>query len=220
MILSPSKYSPSTATHLCQRLIQLSKHFWNSIIGIAIRAVFDFSITSFRQLKRIPRNGFLTRSNRKKSQGAISDEFDGCWMVFVSFLVNSRIMMALCDGALSWCKIHKLFAHKSKLENTCRERCTQDGVIFTNVKLWIKFGNVNDRCGNLIKKTELKSVDSEHLLVVITGTFWSRWYNRRAVIIEGFRAGRLTTEIGSLNIRDQPLWRDKVYGFRTIQRRF
>jgi len=28
-----------------------------------------------------------------------SGEF-GCWMVFVSFLVkNSRIMMALCDGA-------------------------------------------------------------------------------------------------------------------------
>ena len=42
MILSPSKYSPTTATHLCQRLIQLSKHFQNSIVGIAIRAVFDF----------------------------------------------------------------------------------------------------------------------------------------------------------------------------------
>jgi len=36
----------------------------------------------------------------------------------------------------------------------------------------IKFGgNVNDRCGNLIKKTELKSADSEHHLVVIPGTF-------------------------------------------------
>ena len=111
VILSPSKYSPSTATHLCQRLIQLSKHFWNSIVGIAIRVVFD--LTSFRLLKRVSRNGFLTRSNRKKSQVAISDEFDGCWMIFVSFLVkNSRIMMALCDGVLSWCKIHELFAHK------------------------------------------------------------------------------------------------------------
>jgi len=97
VILSPSKYFPLTATHLCQRLIQLSKHFWNFIVSIAIRAVFDFFITSFRQLKRVPRNGFLTRSNRKKSQGAISGEFDGCWMIFVSFLVkNSRIMMALC----------------------------------------------------------------------------------------------------------------------------
>jgi len=65
VILSPSKYSLSTATHLCQRLIQLSKYFWNSIVSIAIRAVFDFSITSFRLLKRVPRNDFLIRSNRK-----------------------------------------------------------------------------------------------------------------------------------------------------------
>jgi len=36
----------------------------------------------------------------------------------------------------------------------------------------IKFGgNVNDRCGNLTKKTELKSADSEHHLVVIPETF-------------------------------------------------
>jgi len=35
----------------------------------------------------------------------------------------------------------------------------------------IKFGgNVNDRCGNLTKKTELKSADLEHHLV-ISGTF-------------------------------------------------
>jgi len=74
VILSPSKYSPSTATHSCQRLIQLSKHFWNSVVSIAIRAVFDFSITSFRLLKRVPRNDFLTRSNRKKS---VSQHFQG-----------------------------------------------------------------------------------------------------------------------------------------------
>jgi len=57
VILSPSKYCPSTATHLFQRLIQLSKHFWNSIVGIA---VFDFSIISFRLLKRVPCNDFFT----------------------------------------------------------------------------------------------------------------------------------------------------------------
>ena len=57
VISSPSKYSPM---YLCQRLIQLSKHFWNSIVGIAIRdKIFDFSITSFRLLKRVPRNGFF-----------------------------------------------------------------------------------------------------------------------------------------------------------------
>jgi len=50
-----------------------------------IRAIFDFSITSFRLLKRVPRNGFLTRSNRKKSQKVISGEFDGYWMVFISW---------------------------------------------------------------------------------------------------------------------------------------
>ena len=100
VILSLSKYSPSTATHLCQRLIQLSKHFWNiSIVGIAIRAVFDFSITSFRLLKHVLHNGFLTRSNRKKSQEAISGKFDSYWMVFISFFKNSWIMMTLCDGA-------------------------------------------------------------------------------------------------------------------------
>jgi len=69
VILPPSKYPPLTATHLCQRLIQLSKHFWNSIVDIAIRALFDFSITSFRLLNAFPVMVFLIRSNRKKSQG-------------------------------------------------------------------------------------------------------------------------------------------------------
>jgi len=85
VILSPSKYSPSTATHLCQRLIQLSKHFWNFIVGIAIRAVFDFSITSFRLLKRVPRNDFLTRSNRKKS---VSQHFQGFHII--EFIFNAK----------------------------------------------------------------------------------------------------------------------------------
>jgi len=105
VILSPSKYFLSTATHLCQRLIQFSKHFWNSTIGIAIRAVFDFSITSFRLLKRVPRNGFLTRSNRKKSQGAKSGEFDDCWMVFVSFLVKNSLVVANSTPFFQNCKI-------------------------------------------------------------------------------------------------------------------
>jgi len=38
--------------------------------------------------------------------------------------------------------------------------------------MMIKFGeNVNDRCDNLTKKTELKSANSEHHLIVIPGTF-------------------------------------------------
>jgi len=112
------------------------KHFWNSIVG-SHQSHLRFFHYLLSAVKRVPRNGFLTRSNRKKSQGAISGEFDDCWMLLVSFLVkNSRIMMALCDGALSWCKIHELFSHKSKIENTCRGRYTQDDVTFTNVKLW------------------------------------------------------------------------------------
>jgi len=31
--------------------------------------------------------------------------------------------------------------------------------------------NINDRCGNLTKKTKLKSADLEHHLMVIPGTF-------------------------------------------------
>jgi len=81
--LQSTPLPPSTATHLCQRLIQFSKHFWNSIVSIAIRAVFDFSITSFRLLKRVPRNDFLTRSNRKKSQFPnISKIFSHHWIHF------------------------------------------------------------------------------------------------------------------------------------------
>ena len=42
VILSSSKYSPLTATHLCQRLIQ--KHFWNSIVDISeLSSIFPLS---------------------------------------------------------------------------------------------------------------------------------------------------------------------------------
>ena len=161
---------PHLLQRLCQRLIQLSKHFWNSIVGIAIRAVFDFSITSF---KRVPRNGFLTRSNRKKSHEAISSEFDGCRMVFVSSLVkNSRIMMVLCDGALSWCKIHSIFKTVKNRKYVQRQMYSRQRNFYKCQAMVIKFsGNVNDRCGNLIKKTKLKSADSKHHLVIIPGTF-------------------------------------------------
>jgi len=53
---------------------------------------FDFSIISFRLLKHIPCNGFLTRT--EKNGGAISGEFDGCWMVFVSFLLKNSLVVA------------------------------------------------------------------------------------------------------------------------------
>jgi len=101
VILSPSKYSPSIATHLCQRLIQLSKYFWNSIVGIAIRAVFDFSITSFRLLKRVPRNGFFYSIEQKKIAGS--------HIRWIRWLLNSiRFVLGQKldnDGTMRWCVI-------------------------------------------------------------------------------------------------------------------
>lgn len=75
IVLSPLEYSPSTATHLCQCLIQLSENFWSSIFGVAMKGVFNFSITFFqllRLLKRVPVVFFFTRLDRKKSQRATS----------------------------------------------------------------------------------------------------------------------------------------------------
>jgi len=74
----PFKILPIDCNALMPTLDPALETFLDSIVGIAIRAIFDFSITSFRLLKHVPRNGFLTRANRKKSQGAISGEFDGC----------------------------------------------------------------------------------------------------------------------------------------------
>jgi len=87
-----SKYSPSTATHLCQRLIQLSKHFWNSIVGIAIRTVFDFSITSFQLLKRVPRNGFLIRTEKNRREPY---QVNSMAVGFVLFLVKNSLVANL-----------------------------------------------------------------------------------------------------------------------------
>ena len=59
------------------------------------------SMISSWLLKRVPQSDFLIQLNKKKSQGAKSVEFGGCWMVFVPFLVKKlRITMALCDRAL------------------------------------------------------------------------------------------------------------------------
>jgi len=81
-------------------------------------------------------------------------------------------------------------------QNLIQTRCCKFNSIFKTVKnrkhvqrysrrrnfykcqaMAIKFGgNVNDKCDNLTKKTELKSADSERHLVIIPRTFWSRWY--------------------------------------------
>lgn len=50
-------------------MIQFSKDFWCSIFGMAIRAVFDFSITSFRLLKRVPIVVFWLDQTDKSRRG-------------------------------------------------------------------------------------------------------------------------------------------------------
>ena len=113
-VIFPFKYSPRLQ-HTYASAWSSSRNISGTLLS-AIRAVFDFSITSFRLLKRVPCNGFLTRLNRKKSQGAISGEFDDILLDDIRFILDKKfIMMAVCDGALSWCKIHELFAHKSFL---------------------------------------------------------------------------------------------------------
>jgi len=52
--------------------------------------------------------------NRKKSQGAMSGEYEGLGIVTVLFLAKkSRTSNEVWAGALSWCKSHELFLHKS-----------------------------------------------------------------------------------------------------------
>jgi len=113
VILSPSKYSPSTATYVSAW--SSSRNISGTLLSVAIRAVFDFSITSFRLLKRVSRNGFFDSIEQKKIAGShirwIRWLLDG---LFVSFLVKNSRIMALCDGALLWCKIHELFLNLKK----------------------------------------------------------------------------------------------------------
>jgi len=61
------------------------------LVGIAIRAVFDFSITSFQLLKRVPRNGFLTRTEKNRREPYKVNSMTIGWYSF-----------------RSWSKIHSL----------------------------------------------------------------------------------------------------------------
>ena len=60
--------------------------------------LFMASIDSWR----VRWNGYLSFGNRKKSQGAKSDEHGGWAMTFISCLANNSVTIRLeCDGALS-----------------------------------------------------------------------------------------------------------------------
>ena len=60
--------------------------------------LFIASIDSWR----VPRSGYLSFGNRKKSQGAKSDKYGGWEMTFVSCSAKNSVIIRLeCDGALS-----------------------------------------------------------------------------------------------------------------------
>ena len=100
--------------HLCQRFFRSSKHFSNSIFGIAFSSFSDALLMSSMAVKRRPFKVLFIFRNRKKSHGAMSGEYGGWGIVTVLFLAkNSRTSNELWAGALSWCKSHELFFHKS-----------------------------------------------------------------------------------------------------------
>ena len=95
--------------HLCQRFFQSSKHFSNSIFGIAFSSFSDALLMSSMAVKRRPFKVLFIFENRKKSRGTMSGEYGGWGIVTVLFLAkNSRTSNEVWAGALSWCKSHEL----------------------------------------------------------------------------------------------------------------
>ena len=88
-MLSPSKQSPLDIMHLCQRFFQSSKHFWNSIFGIAFSSFSDALLMSSMAVKRRPFKVLLIFGNRKKSHGAMSGEYGGWGIVTIFFLAKN-----------------------------------------------------------------------------------------------------------------------------------
>ena len=110
----PPQNNPPIPMHLCQRFLQSSKHAEKSSVVIAFNArTVSRSISSIDS-KQFPRSGLLRFGNSQKSHGAKSVEDGGCGAKCVEFF-GSRRIKAVCDGALSWCKIQELLAHNSSL---------------------------------------------------------------------------------------------------------
>ena len=89
--------------------LQSSKHAEKAYASIAFNArTVSRSIASIDS-KRFPLSGLLSFDNSQKSHGAKSGEYGVCGAIWVEFLAkNSRRIRAVCDGALSWCKIQEL----------------------------------------------------------------------------------------------------------------
>ena len=113
-MLSPSKKSPLDIINLCQHFFQSSKHFWYALFGISLSSLSDSVFISSIVAKRRPFMGLFNLGNRKKSQGAKSGEYGGWGMITLLFLAKKlRTSNDEWAGALSWCKSHELFFHKS-----------------------------------------------------------------------------------------------------------
>ena len=83
--LMPSKWAQLDIMHLCQRFFQSSKHFSNSIFGIAFSSFSDALLMSSMLVKRRPFKVLFSFGNRKTLHGAMSGEYGGWGIVTVLF---------------------------------------------------------------------------------------------------------------------------------------
>ena len=100
---SPPRQSPLALMHFSIFLCHASMHSWKDFFGIARSSFVTALLIAYTSGKRVPFMTLLSFGNRKKSQGARSGEYGGCSSTAMLFFArNSRMLKALCIGALSW----------------------------------------------------------------------------------------------------------------------
>lgn len=100
--------------HLFGCFFQSSKHFSNSIFGIAINFFGVLLLMSSMIVKIRTMKVLFIFINRKMSHGVVSGEYGGSDIITVLFLANnSRTSNEVWASTLSWCKSHEMFFHKS-----------------------------------------------------------------------------------------------------------
>ena len=97
---------PSAATHFAQRCCHCRKNFVNSSFGMSISVFFEFRLMTSVASNRCPIKTFLILGNSKKSDGARSGEYGGCWNRAVPCLAkNCCTVFEVCVSTLSCCRI-------------------------------------------------------------------------------------------------------------------